>query len=163
MIHWLSFVGSRDIFDLLAVEDIASFETVPVSYVFHKNALSNACFLCQSPDTDGQLVCRRLDAANRLPVLDQLLLDKLSLAPVKYPEKRLWMADKQRKKYTVALQRFFEPLTLVTEEGTRDVQLLAADDNDTLTSESLLGNNGGKATQKMALTVDDNHLLKQVE
>lgn len=63
----------------------------------------------------------------------------------------------------MALQRFFEPLTLVTEEGTRDVQLLAADDNDTLTSESLLGNNGGKATQKMALTVDDNHLLKQVE
>lgn len=63
----------------------------------------------------------------------------------------------------MALQRFFEPLTLVTEEGTRDVQLLAADDNDTLASESLLGNNGGKATQKMALTVDDNHLLKQVE
>lgn len=49
-------------------------------------------------------------------------------------------------------------LTLVTEEGTRDVQLLAADDNDTLTGEGLLGNNGGKATQKVALTVDDNHL-----
>jgi len=52
-------------------------------------------------------------------------------------------------------------LQLVTEEGTRDVQLLAADDNDALTGEGLLGNNGGEATQEMAFTVDDNHLNRE--
>lgn len=51
-------------------------------------------------------------------------------------------------------------LTLVTEEGTGDVQLLATDNDDALTGESLLSNNGGEATQEMAFTVDDNHLVK---
>ena len=54
-------------------------------------------------------------------------------------------------------------LTLVTEERTGNVQLLAADNDDALTSEGLLGNNGGKATQEMAFTVDDNHLKRRVE
>jgi hypothetical protein len=58
------------------------------------------------------------------------------------------------------LQQKKNPLTLVTEEGTRDVQLLAADNNNALTVEGLLGDNGGKATQKVALTVDDNHLIQ---
>lgn len=54
-------------------------------------------------------------------------------------------------------------LTLVTEEGTGDVQLLATDNDDALTGESLLSNNGGEATQEMAFTVDDNHLVKAKE
>ena len=54
-------------------------------------------------------------------------------------------------------------LTLVTEEGTGDVQLLAADNDDALTGESLLSNNRGEATQEMAFTVDDNHLAKATE
>lgn len=54
-------------------------------------------------------------------------------------------------------------LTLVTEEGAGDVQLLAADNDDALTGESLLSNNGGEATQEMAFTVDDNHLVNATE
>lgn len=47
---------------------------------------------------------------------------------------------------------------LVAEEGTRDVDLLAADDDDTLAVEDLLGDGGGQATHKVTLTVNDNDL-----
>lgn len=45
--------------------------------------------------------------------------------------------------------------TLSAEELARDVEGLAADDNDLLAVEELLGNNGGEATEKVALAVDD--------
>ena len=50
--------------------------------------------------------------------------------------------------------------TLGTEKGAGHVQLLATNHNDTLAAEDLLGNNGGKATQQMTLSVDDNNLAQ---
>lgn len=46
--------------------------------------------------------------------------------------------------------------TLSAEELARDVEGLAADDNDLLAVEELLGNDAGEAAQKVALAVDDN-------
>jgi len=46
--------------------------------------------------------------------------------------------------------------TLCTEELSRDVQGFAADDNDLLATEELLGDDAGETTKKMALAVDDN-------
>lgn len=50
--------------------------------------------------------------------------------------------------------------TLSAEELARDVQGLAADDNDLLALKQLLGDNAGQTTQQMALAVDDD-LTKQ--
>lgn len=50
--------------------------------------------------------------------------------------------------------------TLSAEELARDVQGLAADDNDLLALKQLLGDNAGQTTQQMALAVDDD-LAKQ--
>jgi len=44
----------------------------------------------------------------------------------------------------------------VAEEAARNVDLLAADDDDLLAREDLLGDNGGQPTQEMALAVNDN-------
>lgn len=45
--------------------------------------------------------------------------------------------------------------TLSAEELSRDVEGLAADDNDFLAVEELLGDNGGETTKEMALAVND--------
>jgi hypothetical protein len=45
--------------------------------------------------------------------------------------------------------------TLRAEELARDVESLAADDNDLLAVEELLGNNGSKTAEEVALAVDD--------
>jgi len=45
--------------------------------------------------------------------------------------------------------------TLRAEELAGDVEGLAADDNDLLAIEELLGDNGGEATKEMALAIDD--------
>lgn len=45
--------------------------------------------------------------------------------------------------------------TLRTEELSGDVQGLAADDNDLLAAQHLLGNDAGKTAQKVALAVND--------
>lgn len=45
--------------------------------------------------------------------------------------------------------------TLRTEELSRDVQRLAADDDDLLAAEQLLGNNAGKTAQEVALAIND--------
>jgi hypothetical protein len=44
---------------------------------------------------------------------------------------------------------------LVAEEAARDVDLLAANDDNLLAIEDLLGDDGGQATKQMALAVDD--------
>lgn len=46
--------------------------------------------------------------------------------------------------------------TLGAEELARDVELLAADNNNLLAVQELLGDSGGQATEKVALAVDDN-------
>ena len=51
--------------------------------------------------------------------------------------------------------------TLVAEEAARDVELLATDNDDLLTVQSLLGNDGSETTKKMALAVNDDHLLQR--
>lgn len=45
--------------------------------------------------------------------------------------------------------------TLRAEELARDVEGLAADNNDLLAGEELLSNNGGEATEEVALAIDD--------
>lgn len=46
--------------------------------------------------------------------------------------------------------------TLGAEELSRDVEGLAADDNDLLAAEKLLGDNGGETAKEVALAVNDN-------
>lgn len=46
--------------------------------------------------------------------------------------------------------------TLSAEELSRDVEGLAADNDDLLAVEELLGNNAGKTAQQVALAIDDN-------
>lgn len=46
--------------------------------------------------------------------------------------------------------------TLCAEELARDVELLAADNNNLLAVQKLLGDSGGQAAEKVALAVDDN-------
>jgi len=46
--------------------------------------------------------------------------------------------------------------TLSAEELARDVELLAADNNNLLAVQKLLGDSGGQAAKKMALSIDDN-------
>jgi hypothetical protein len=46
--------------------------------------------------------------------------------------------------------------TLCAEELARDVELLAADNNNLLAVQELLGDSGGQAAEKVALAVDDN-------
>lgn len=45
--------------------------------------------------------------------------------------------------------------TLRTEELSRDVECLTADNNDLLAAQQLLGNDAGKTAQKVALAVND--------
>ena len=45
--------------------------------------------------------------------------------------------------------------TLSAEELARDVESLAADNNDLLTVEELLGHNGRKAAKEMTLAIND--------
>jgi hypothetical protein len=45
--------------------------------------------------------------------------------------------------------------TLRTEELSRDVEGLTADDNDLLTAKELLGDNRGESAKEMALAIDD--------
>lgn len=49
-------------------------------------------------------------------------------------------------------------LTLGTEEGAGNVELLGTDNDDTLAIEDLLGDNGGQTTQEVTLTIDNNNL-----
>lgn len=51
-------------------------------------------------------------------------------------------------------------LELRSEELARDVEGLAADDDDLLATEQLLGDDGCKTTQKVALAIDDDNRLK---
>ncbi|KAK1240446.1 hypothetical protein MKX07_004474 [Trichoderma sp. CBMAI-0711] len=46
--------------------------------------------------------------------------------------------------------------TLSAEELARNVEGLAADDNDLLTAEELLGDNAGKTAKEVTLAVNDN-------
>lgn len=57
-----------------------------------------------------------------------------------------------------ALAEEVSPEHLVTEERTRDVKLLGADANNALTVEELLGDKSSKATDEVALAVNDNNL-----
>jgi len=52
-------------------------------------------------------------------------------------------------------------LELSAEELARDVEGFAADDNDLLTVEELLGDNAGKTTKEVALAVNDNNRLER--
>jgi hypothetical protein len=45
--------------------------------------------------------------------------------------------------------------TLRAEELAGDVESLAADNNDLLTAQELLGDNGGESAKEMALAIDD--------
>jgi len=47
------------------------------------------------------------------------------------------------------------PLELVAVQGTRDVDVLAANQSDLLAIDELLGNNGGQATEQVALAIND--------
>lgn len=49
-------------------------------------------------------------------------------------------------------------LTLVAEELARDVDLLAANDNDLLAAQGLLGDNRSKTAKEVTLTINDNDL-----
>lgn len=49
-------------------------------------------------------------------------------------------------------------LDLVTDEGARDADLIATNDDDLLSSKKLLGNNRGKATKKVVAAVDNDSL-----
>jgi hypothetical protein len=49
--------------------------------------------------------------------------------------------------------------TLVTEEFTRNIQSFTSNNNNLLTVKSLLGDNGSKTTQQMALTINDDSLF----
>lgn len=51
-------------------------------------------------------------------------------------------------------------LELRAEELAGDVQGLTADNNDLLTAQELLGDNGGESAKEMALAIDDNNLLE---
>jgi hypothetical protein len=51
-------------------------------------------------------------------------------------------------------------LELRAEELARDVQSLAADDDDLLTIEELLGNDGGETAKEVALAIDDDNRLE---
>jgi hypothetical protein len=51
--------------------------------------------------------------------------------------------------------------TLSAEELARDVELLAADNNNLLTVQKLLGDGGGQATEEVALSID-NYLIRAV-
>jgi len=48
--------------------------------------------------------------------------------------------------------------TLRTEELSRDVKSLAADNNNLLTAQELLGDNGGESAKEVALAIDDDLL-----
>jgi hypothetical protein len=50
-------------------------------------------------------------------------------------------------------------LTPVADEASCDVELLAAHNNDTLTTKKLLRDDGGKATKQVATAINDNPLL----
>lgn len=50
----------------------------------------------------------------------------------------------------------YDGRTLGAEELSRDVEGLAADDNNLLAVEELLGDNGGETAKEMALAVNDN-------
>ena len=52
--------------------------------------------------------------------------------------------------------RAVERRTLSAEELSRDVEGLAADDDNLLAVEELLGDGRGQTTEKVALAVDDN-------
>lgn len=52
-------------------------------------------------------------------------------------------------------------LELVADEGSGDLDLLAADHNDLLSLEELLGNDGGKTTEKVSLAIDDDSLIER--
>lgn len=52
--------------------------------------------------------------------------------------------------------------TLGAEELSRDVESLAADDNDLLTVKELLGHNGRKTAKEMTLAIDDDLYHKLV-
>jgi hypothetical protein len=58
----------------------------------------------------------------------------------------------------VYMKSFFL-LTLVAEEAARDVKLFATNNDNLLSVESLLSNNGSETTEKVTLAVDDNDLL----
>ncbi len=57
----------------------------------------------------------------------------------------------------------FLVLQFVSEQGTRDVNAFTSDDSDMLAVQDLLGNNRCKATEKVALPVDDQFLLKHLK
>lgn len=45
---------------------------------------------------------------------------------------------------------------LVAEEAARDIDLLAAHDHNLLSTQGLLGNDGGQATEEVAFAINDN-------
>ena len=58
------------------------------------------------------------------------------------------------------LSHVFRELDLVSEEGAGDVDSFRSDDNDSLTGEEFLGDDGSESAEQMAFSVDDNFLFK---
>lgn len=62
----------------------------------------------------------------------------------------------------IAMDVGFVRRTLSAEELAGDVELLAADDDDLLAVQELLGDSGRQATEKVALAIDDNLVWSSV-
>jgi len=58
------------------------------------------------------------------------------------------------------LSHEFRELDLVSEEGARDVDSFGSDDDDSLSAEEFLGDDGSESSEQMALGVDNDFLFK---
>ena len=69
--------------------------------------------------------------------------------------RKLWYRSCNEKVRTHVQNLATETTHLVSEEAAADVDLFASNNDNFLTREDLLGENGSKASQEMALTIDD--------
>jgi len=58
------------------------------------------------------------------------------------------------------LSHEFREFNLVSEEGSRDVNRFTSNNNDSLSAEEFLGNDGSKSSEQMAFTIDNDFLFK---
>jgi len=72
--------------------------------------------------------------------------------------RKLWYFTKQIQVSTWHTKTISQFLTLGTEEGPGHVQLLTTDHYAALTIQQLLGNNRGKATEQVTLSVNNDNL-----
>lgn len=61
---------------------------------------------------------------------------------------------------TVSSVGDFLSLEAVSEEGSRDVDFVAADNNDALTGDELLSDDTGETTKHMTTAINDNFLFE---